>query len=285
MIVCDTTDKITLDVASSHCEHALPHACSLCYAESMGKRSVVRNSCTAVGYIRVSTKQQFNGPEVQGREIQAWAERQGIELLAVYIDRCSGNRGFEKRPGFVAALAAMAALGAGNLVAQKRDRVARGPVVMAGIEDTIRRARARLRTADGACELEGLAGYVQRSSTDFASGVERESIRERTVQALREKRTRGEALGHVPYGFRAVLGPERFDRKRREMRPVKLLAPHPEEQAVLALCAQLRASGLSTRAIARELSAKGYTSRTGRAFLQTQVMRMLAPQRESEHAA
>ncbi len=48
------------------------------------------------------------------------------------------------------------------------------------------------------------------------------------------------------------------------------------EQAVLAAVAELRAAGLSHRAIVAELGARGLMSRVGRPFAKTQIARMLA---------
>jgi hypothetical protein len=48
------------------------------------------------------------------------------------------------------------------------------------------------------------------------------------------------------------------------------------EQGVIACVRELRAAGLSHRAIVAELAVRGLVSRTGGAFNQTQVARMLA---------
>ena len=45
---------------------------------------------------------------------------------------------------------------------------------------------------------------------------------------------------------------------------------------MLVVVRELRAAGLSHRAIVGELAARGLVSRVGRAFAQTQVARMLA---------
>jgi hypothetical protein len=79
---------------------------------------------------------------------------------------------------------------------------------------------------------------------------------------LAAKRARGERAGEVPYGFRAV----------EEGR----LETDEAEQAVLAVVAELRAAGLSHRAIVAELGARGLVSRAGRPFAKTQIARMLA---------
>jgi hypothetical protein len=54
------------------------------------------------------------------------------------------------------------------------------------------------------------------------------------------------------------------------------LVEDPAERGVLAVVLELRAAGLSQRGIVAELTARGLVSRTGQAFGQTQVARMLA---------
>ena len=92
---------------------------------------------------------------------------------------------------------------------------------------------------------------------------EREAIGERTREALRHKRARGERVGRVRYGYRLA------EDGVREV-------PEPTEQKVLEIARQARGEGLSLRAIARELASQGFRTRTGRGFHATQVRRMLA---------
>lgn len=78
-----------------------------------------------------------------------------------------------------------------------------------------------------------------------------------------QKSARGERVGQVPYGYQLAADGVRVE-------------PNAAEQAVLAAVRELRTAGLSQRAIARELTARGFVSRAGEPFGQTQVARMLA---------
>lgn len=69
--------------------------------------------------------------------------------------------------------------------------------------------------------------------------------------------------GEPPYGFRIAEDGVR-------------LAEVPAEQAVLAQARELRAAGLSLRAVAGELARQGLKSRTGRGFVAAQIARMVA---------
>ena len=88
-----------------------------------------------------------------------------------------------------------------------------------------------------------------RTLLDGAAAYERALIRARTKAALAAKRARGERAGEVPYGFTA-------DDAGR-------LSPNAAEQEVLSVVRDLRAAGLSLRAIVIELGARGLVSRAG----------------------
>jgi site-specific DNA recombinase len=211
----------------------------------------------AIGYIRVSTQEQRLGPKGQAKELERWAKGEGVRLLAIFVDHgVSGARPLPDRPALLAALAAVSDLGAGVIVASKRDRVARDVTVAAGIEIMVTKAGATLRTADGTSDAKGSAGLLMRGLHDLLAGWEREVIRERTRAALAVKRARGERVGTVPYGFRLAAD------------GVQLEAD-PAETATLAKIGRMRAAGLSLRAIVGELEADGTPARAGRWHLRT----------------
>jgi site-specific DNA recombinase len=80
---------------------------------------------------------------------------------------------------------------------------------------------------------------------------ERETVVERTRDAMRHKRDRGERLGKIRYGF-DVSGEDG-----------KTLVPNPEEQGALALMVELDGRGWTLRRIARELDSRGYRPKGG----------------------
>jgi len=221
------------------------------------------DSKTAIGYIRASKEEQRLSPEAQRASIEAWAAREGIHVAAWHVDAgvCSVTP-IEGRPALCAALASLREHGAGILAVAKRDRVARDVVLAALVERATTAAGAHLVSAAGEGNGDTPADQFMRVVVDGASQYERGLIRARTKAALAAKRARGERAGSVPLGYR--LGANG-----------KTLEPDEREQVVIARARELRASGLSTRAIVRALAADGATSRSGRAFGQTQVVRML----------
>ena len=147
----------------------------------MAKRINQGDSKVAVGYVRVSTEEQSLGPDAQRAAIERWAQSRGVRVAAMFEDHgVSGGAPAEKRPGLLAALAALRENGAGVLVAAKRDRIARDTVIAAMVEQAAGRAGATLITADGASDGVGPEGALMRGIVDVFAAYERAAIRSRT---------------------------------------------------------------------------------------------------------
>jgi DNA invertase Pin-like site-specific DNA recombinase len=88
----------------------------------MSKRTRTGNPLLAVATIRVSKDSQQLGPDAQRASIEAWAAREGVQVVAWHVDHgvCSVTP-IDARPGLVGALAALREHGAGVLVCAKRD--------------------------------------------------------------------------------------------------------------------------------------------------------------------
>ena len=91
---------------------------------------------------------------------------------------------------------------------------------------------------------------------------ERQTISERTRDALRHKRSNGERTGNVPYGFRLAA-----DGKHVE--------PDSAEQAAVLAIHSLRAEGHSLRGIATTLNSHGHRTRRGTAWKLESVNRVV----------
>jgi DNA invertase Pin-like site-specific DNA recombinase len=174
----------------------------------------------------------------------------------------SGGSEIEKRPGLLAALAAIKDHGAGVLVAAKRDRIARDIVIAATIEQSARRAGAAVVTADGASDGAGPEGAMMRGIVDVFAAYERGVIKSRTRAALAVKRARNERIGQIPFGF--VLATD----------GVHLIAD-TAEQGVIAQIRALRAAGFSLRAVVAECARVGLQNRGGRPFQLTSIANIL----------
>lgn len=219
---------------------------------------------TVVAYIRVSTDEQHLGPDAQRSALDAWCKAQGATLAAVHVDHgVSGAAALDKRPGLLAALDSLAEHGAGVLLVAKRDRLARDVVVAAMVERLAERSGARILAADGTGNGEGPEAMLMRGIVDLFAQYERAVIRARTRSALAVKRSRGErTTGKLPYGFRLAADGVHLEE-------------NPQEQRVLALIAELRADGLSIRAIAEHLNADDVPAR-GKRWHHNTVHRILS---------
>ena len=232
----------------------------------MTRRTIQGSVTRAVGYLRVSTDRQELGPEAQRASIEQWAQASGVAVVAWHSDTVSGASELSDRPGLAAALAALRAHGAGVLVVARRDRLARDVAVAAAITRATEQCGARVVSADGSANGEGAADSFLRTILDAAAAYERELIRQRTKAALRAKRERGERAGELPFGY-ADAGDGR-------------LIPQESEQRTLHLVNDLRAQGLTLRAIVAELEAQGIRSRSGKPLGLTQVSRIVSGLRE-----
>ncbi len=99
---------------------------------------------------------------------------------------------------------------------------------------------------------------------DVFSQYERAIIQSRTRAALAVKRARGERVGTTPYGYRLA-------------QDGKHIEEDGAEQAIIARARELRAEGLSLRAIGRALLDEGRRPRTGRNW-HVQVLARIARQ-------
>jgi DNA invertase Pin-like site-specific DNA recombinase len=223
-------------------------------------------SRSAVAYIRVSEDDHEIAP--QRAAIEAWASRRRMHVASWQIDRVSGSVPIAERPGLVAAYAAVREHGAAVLVAASATHFAHDALVAWLIERAAWNEGAQLHTADGtkrsstgARPADADASWT-RGALDLARAYERVVNRSRTRAALAEKRSRGERIGAVPYGFRVADDGVHLE-------------AHAAEQDVIATVRQLAGQGLSQRAIVASLAADGITGRTGAPLQQTQVARML----------
>lgn len=228
----------------------------------MARRSRPGDPRTAVAYLRVSTDDQRLGLDAQRATIEAWAQREGVSVVAWHVDAgVSGGSELDERAGLVAALGGLRAARAGVLVVGKRDRIARDVAIALMVERAVVSAGATLVSADGIGNGSEPADQFMRTILDAAAAYERSLIRARTKAALRAKRASGYRAGEVPYGFAADATGK--------------LEPHEGEQAVIATVLELRAAGMSLRAIVAECARVGIVSRKGTPLGITQIARIL----------
>ena len=221
-----------------------------------------------VAYIRVSTdKQAEHGVslEAQRAKLQAYAALYDLDLVAVEVDAGLSASTLD-RPGLQAALAMLRTRKADALLVVKLDRLTRSIRDMGDLVDRYFGAgkTASLLSVGDQIDTRTAAGRMVLNLLTTVAQWEREATGERTAAAMAHKAAAGEYTGgKVPYGF--TLAPC----------GVALVACDAE-QAVVEQVRELRASGLSLRAVSAELDRRGILSRAGKAFAAPQIARMVA---------
>jgi site-specific DNA recombinase len=225
----------------------------------------------SVGYCRVSTAEQAEqgiSLDAQEARIRAYATMRGLELVDVVVDAgvSAGKYTLDAREGGKRVLAAVRSRTVRHVIALKLDRLFRDA------EDALHQTKAwdkvgvSLHLIDlGGASIDTSSAMGRMFLTMMAgfAEMERTLIAERTTFALARKREKGECIGQVPYG------------KALDADGLHLI-DHVLEQAVIRTVRELRSVGLSYRAIAGELNARGLTNRDGGKFLHTQIVRMLS---------
>lgn len=213
---------------------------------------------TAIAYLRVSTEDQDLGLDAQRAGIDAWAAREGVQVVAWHEERVSGGAELDERPALMRALSDVAARRAAILVVHRLDRLARHVLTVEIVAQELARRKAALACVVGGGSGDGEADPTGELIRTVLAGVgrfERRMIGARTRAALAVKRERGDALGRP--------GRERYGFRREG----KALVEEPIEQATIARARELYAvEGVSVRAVIAALAAEGRVNRAGEPF-------------------
>ncbi len=219
---------------------------------------------TAIGYIRVSTDGQAQDGvslDAQRAKIEAWAMLNDYELTAVHVDAGISGKSALNRPGLQDALNDCRKDSA--LVVYSLSRLARSTKDTIEISDRLAKSGADLVSLSEKIDTTTAAGKMVFRMLAVLAEFERDQIVERTVTAMQFKKSKGERVGAVPYGF--TLDANGVD-----------LHPDPAEQDVIAQAKELHTGGMSLRKIAAELKRRGMSARNGSEFQATQIQRMVA---------
>lgn len=214
----------------------------------------------AIGYCRVSTKEQAEGMSLGYQEDRIAAECtvRGWKLLEIYTDIGSGAEA-ENRPEYQRLLKAIKK--ADVIVAHKLDRVARNAKEILGLLDSLKNASKRLLIVDLPIDPFTAVGRLVFTIMAGVAELERLLIIERTTFGRSAKRERGGySHGAPPYGFRAENGE---------------LVDEPGEQRVVALIRRYRQLRWSLREIATKLTKDGYKTKRGGAWHASIISKIL----------
>lgn len=202
--------------------------------------------------------------ERQEADCRAWAERNGLTVRKVHIDR--GRSGYKtvERKGFEAALAAVTAGVVGTLIVWKLDRLSRKGIGQVGkVLDDIEKAGGRLvSVVDGLDTSNDSARMVVAMLAELARS-ESKNLGTRVGHAKRYLRSKGQWIGgQPPYGL--LIDPK-----------TKKLVHDPEHAVYARLIADEALAGTSLVKIARLLNEYEILSPRGGQWNAASIMQLL----------
>jgi site-specific DNA recombinase len=216
-----------------------------------------------VGYVRVSTDKQGDqgvSLEAQTAKVRAYAALHDLELVDIVVETESAKS--LARPGLTRALA-MLGTDADALLVTKLDRLTRSVRDLGTlIEEHFGKAsRAALLSVSEHVDTRTASGRMVLNIMASVAQAEREMIGERTSVAMQHMKARGQYTGGpAPFGMQHTADG---------------LRPREDEACTRARASELRAQGLSLRAVSEALASEGRLSRSGAPFVPAAVSKML----------
>src|SRR3979411_626313 len=217
----------------------------------------------AIGYARVSTdKQADHGVSLEAQEakIRAMAVVQGAEIAELIVDGGESAKNLN-RPGMERLLSLVDQGKVQTVIIAKLDRLTRSVKDLCTLLERFSKRGVTLISVAESLDTGSAAGRLVLNIMTAVSQWEREAIGERTRDAMSHKRSNGERVGNIQFGYR--LGPDG-----------KHVEPDPSEQAALDEIRRLRQGGATLRGIAVALNHRGHRTRRGSAWRLEHVARI-----------
>ena len=149
-------------------------------------------------YSRVSTHDQDE--QLQVPRLRDFCQRLGYEIYQEYSDVASGKNA--NRPGWKALLSDARRREFDAVIVVKLDRIMRSLTQLLDVLNDFEKRRISIITLDqGTIDMSSANSRLQISIIAMVAEWEREIIGERTREALRAKKARGEVLGRSPAKF------------------------------------------------------------------------------------
>jgi DNA invertase Pin-like site-specific DNA recombinase len=221
-----------------------------------------------IGYTRVSTDEQaMHGVSLaaQREKLHAYAALYGLEIVEVIEDAGQSAKSL-KRPGLQRALDLLKAGNADGLLIAKLDRLSRSVKDWNSLIDRWfgERGGRQLFSVADSIDTRSAAGRLVLNVLMSVGQWEREAIGERTRDALRHKKSKGQRVsGRIPFGFHLAGDGV-------------ALVEDPMEQGILREIDELRAGGHSLRKIAAALNLEGVPTKEGKPWRHTTIRGILS---------
>lgn len=223
----------------------------------------------AIGYSRVSTDKQADrgvSLETQTEKIRAMTVVHSAELADIIVEAGESAKSLN-RPGMQRLLTLVDSGEVNAVIVAKLDRLTRSVKDLCELLERFERRGVALISVAESLDTSSAAGRLVINIMTAVSQWEREAIGERTRDAMRHKRTNGERVGNIAFGYR--LAPDGVH-----------VEPEPAEQAMIAAIGELRANGRSLRRIAMDLNGRGWRTRKGSEWRLESVARVASSNAE-----
>ena len=205
----------------------------------------------AIGYSRVSTEEQARhgvSMDNQDNKIRLQAELSEYHLVDIIRDPGRSAKDMN-RPGIRRVIEAVKAGEVDAVIIHKLDRLTRSVADLDSFIRLLNKKGIALISVKDSIDTKTAGGRMVLNVLASISQWEREAIGERTAEALRHKRDRGEYTGgDVPFGY--------------DLDGIHLVE-NPAEQKAIRLMKDLRGRGYSYRAIAHRLEKRGTRAKRG----------------------
>ncbi|MGA2255046.1 MAG: recombinase family protein [Thermoguttaceae bacterium] len=207
-----------------------------------------------IGYTRVSTEEQASDGvslDAQREKLIAYAKLYELDLVEIIEDAGESGKTLN-RPGLQKALSMIRKGQAAGMLIAKLDRLSRSVVDWNTLIDGFfgEKAGKQLFSVADSIDTRTAAGRLVLNVLMSVAQWERETIGERTKDALQHKIRKGERCGKVRFGYR--LADDGVS-----------LVEEPAEQEALAAIRRLKAAGQSLREIAAEMTRRGILTKEG----------------------
>lgn len=204
---------------------------------------------------------------VQRAKLEAWATWHDATVVGSHTDELLSGASLD-RPGIRAALADLESGRADALLVAKLDRLTRSTRDLAALVETHFSGRFGLLSAHEQIDTRTPQGRFFLTMLGGMAQLERETIVDRTRDALGALRARGVKLGAAPLGKRHTAERDHSGRC--------VLAVDDAETATVERIRSLRAEGATLDAIAATLTAEGRRTKRGGRWHGSTVRAVLA---------
>lgn len=219
----------------------------------------------AIGYGRVSSiEQKLSGISIslQQEKIRLQAQLTDFQLDEIILDEGMSAKNLN-RFGIQKIISLVKAKKIQAVIIYKLDRLTRRVKDLGFLIELFNKYNVTLISVRDSLDTQSAAGRLVINILGSIGEWERDTISERTSEALQHKRSLQEKTGgNIPFGF----SPDGFIEKvskEGKLYQVPKLVKNEVEQKVISLIHNLKETGYSLRAICSELEQRKYMTKTG----------------------